>query len=302
MNLRFLQTVIAVSTTGSLAGAADMLGLSHSAVSLQIKALEDELQIRILDRSTRPPRLTDDGLSVLEYGEQLLKLAADIRSIGQSDSLVGAVKIGVVPSVLVKLIPPALANLRLAHPKLSIDIATGMSDDLMSDVAKRKLDFALLTQPGMIPDGLTESVICEEPLDVIIAADIPAASTREILMENPFILFNRRTWTGQQIDHYLRSEKLQVKLAMEIDSIEAIEALVAHGLGVSISPRRVGFPESDPRLRRLPIGPPFLLRRLTLVQRDRGPRKRVAKALERELKRIAGQTATTGMEAPDSHG
>ncbi|WP_164512268.1 LysR substrate-binding domain-containing protein [Oceaniglobus ichthyenteri] len=286
MNLRFLQSAVAFAQAGSLAGSARALGLSHSAVSLHIKGLEDELQIAILDRTTRPPRLTDDGLALVEHARHMLALTDTIRALATADTLVGQVRIGVVPSALIRLIPPALARLRAAHPGLDIQISSGLSGQLLNDLRNRDLDTALVTQPETLPDGVQQTLICREPLDVITAATVPSAPLRDLLETHPFIWFSRRTWTGQQIERHLRLQQITVKTAMEIDSIEAIESLVANGFGIAISPRRVGFSGSDPRLNRSPFGAPDLARGLSLISLERNPRKRVVQALTAELRAL----------------
>ena len=287
MNLRFLQSAVAFAQAGSLVGAARALGLSHSAVSLHLKALEDELQFAIINRTTRPPRLTDDGLALVERARQMLALAQDIRAIGADDTLVGQVRIGVVPSALIRLMPPALARLRASHPGLDVQISSGLSGQLLADLRNRDVDMALVTEPESLPDGVQHTLICREPLDVITAADVPTAPVAQILAQHPFIWFSRRTWTGQQIEQHLRTQKVTVKTAMEIDSIEAIESLVANGFGVSISPRRVGFSGVDPRLNRLPFGAPGLARGLSLISLARAPRERVVQALSAQLRAFA---------------
>ncbi|MGB3553731.1 MAG: LysR family transcriptional regulator [Jannaschia sp.] len=283
MNLRFLQSIVAFADHESLGAAARALGLSHSAVSLQVKSLEDSLGFAIIDRTTRPARLTDDGLQLVDRARHMLALSEDIRAIGAADTLVGSVVIGVVPSALIRLMPPALASLRASHPGLNVQIRSGLSEQLVQDVVHRSVDLALVTQPDILPDGLSETVICHEPLDVIAGQDVPQRTIAGILTHNPFIWFSRRTWTGQQIEQHLRHLKMPVQTAMETDSIEAIEALVANGLGVSVSPRRVGFDAPDPRLRRLPFPAPGLSRGLSLVSQTRNPRRRVVQALQSEL-------------------
>lgn len=288
MNLRFLQSIVAFADHGSLGAAARTLGLSHSAVSLQVKALEDTLGFAVIDRSTRPARLTDDGLQLVDRARQMLALSDDIRGIGSDDTLIGSVVIGVVPSALIQLMPPALARLQAAHPGLNIQIRSALSEQLVDDVLHRRVDLALATQPDVLPDELSETVICREPLELIAGRSAPQTTIETLLAENPFIWFSRRTWTGKQIEQHLRHLKIPIRTGMETDSIEAIEALVANGLGVSVSPRRVGFVTPDPRLRRLPFPGTGLSRGLSLISQARNPRRRVERALRDELRHIAG--------------
>lgn len=288
MNLRFLRTIIAVAEHPSLVSAANSLGLSHSAVSLQIKSLEDELQIPIMDRTTRPPTLTDKGMALVEYAHQMLGIGDDIRSLAQDGNLAGRVTIGIVPSALVGLLPPALAKLRIAHPELQISIRSGLSGELAQAVRARDIDLAVVSEPRVIPDGLVSQVICHEPLDVIMPLSITAETDVEAL-QHPFIWFSRRTWAGHLIEEKLFERRLFVRPTMEIDSIEAIESLVAHGFGVSITPRRFGVNNGESLVRRLPFGKPQETRTLTMISLERSARRRVADSLLVQLHQIIDQ-------------
>ena len=286
MNIRFLQAIVAIAEHSSFIAAADALGLSHSAVSLQVKTLEEELQLQIVDRSTRPPMLTDAGLSLVEHARQMLKIADDIRALATDDALVGTVTIGVVPSTLVNLIPPALARLRLAHPKLLVRVRSGLSGELLQAVRGREVDLAIVSERNDLPEGLISSLICEEPLNVITPLTIAEASDEDILRTYPFIWFNRRAWVGQQIEQYLLERKIHVLPVMEIDSIEAVESLVAHGLGISITPTRSCTFDGGDQLRRIPFGSPQKCRRLAMIMLQRGQRVRLADTLLYELRQL----------------
>lgn len=289
MNLRFLQAVVAIAEQPSFAAAAKVLGLSHSAISLQVKTLEEELQLQIVDRSTRPPTLTDTGFALVEHARRMLAIADDVRTLTHDDSLVGTATIGVVPSVLVNLIPPALARLRLAHPKLLVRIRSALSGELARAVFDRDIDLAIVSEPRTLPSGLVSYPICREPLNVVVPLSVEDAPDEHVLRSYPFIWFNRRTWAGQQIEQYLLDRRIHVQPVMEIDSIEAVESLVAHGLGISITPTRVCAPTGDHQLRRIPFGTPQKHRCLTMVTLEKGSRRRLAETLLRELQQLTSE-------------
>lgn len=289
MNLRFLETVIAFSEQPSLTATGEALGLSHSAVSLQIKALEDEIGIQIIDRSTRPAKLSDDGLALVGYARQLGNVLSDIRSLSTDHVLDGVVTMGVVPSALTGLFPPVLKRLTRAHPKLQVRIRSGLSEQLVAATTARDLDLAVVTEPLRMPEGLAMERIGSEPLDIIAPEALADTADDTLLTEQPFIWFSRRTWAGQQIERHLLSRGIQVNSAMEVDSIDAVETLVAHGLGVSITPRRLIRPGPQSNLVRRPFGAPQLHRHLCLIRLARSPRRRVADALTQELNRLAAQ-------------
>ena len=87
MNLRQLRSFVAIAETGTLSAAADAVGLSHSAVSLHVKALEEELCVPLIDRSRRPPVLTDRGTALVFYGRRLADLLDEMAGLGSEDEL-----------------------------------------------------------------------------------------------------------------------------------------------------------------------------------------------------------------------
>lgn len=286
MNLRQLQSLAAIAAHGSFTAAAEAIGLSHSAVSLQVKALEAELGVALVDRATRPPRLTAQGAALVERAHRVAALIDEIRGLGSADPLAGSLAVGVVPTEMVHLLPPALARLRRRHPQLGLSVRTGLSSELAQAVRGGELDAALVTGPEIVPEGLVLHEVAREPLALIAPAEAAEQGEAALLAAHPFIWFSRATWAGQQIERLIEARGLKPRAAMEADSLEAIEALVAHGLGVSVVPERVLAPRA-PGLRRLPFGDPPTERRLALVERVRNPRARLAAALHAELVAVA---------------
>lgn len=282
MNLRQLQSLVAIAEHGSFTAAARAVGLSHSAISLHVKALEQALGVALVDRATRPPRLTVEGAALVEHARRMSALMDEIRAIGADGALAGSLAVGVVPTEMVHLLPPALARLRQLHPRLSLRVRTGLSSELAQAVRGAELDIALVTAPDIMPEGLVLHEIAREPLSLIAPAGASEATVAEMIAAHPFVWFSRNTWAGQQIERLVEARGLHPRAAMEADSLEAVEALVAQGLGVSVVPERVLAPRS-PALRRLPFGAPRAYRRLALAERADNPRARLAEALRAEL-------------------
>ena len=280
MNLRRLRTMVAIAEAPSFTAAGAALGLSHGAVSLHVKELEAELGVALVDRARRPPVLTDRGAALVEHARRMLAIADEIAGLGSATALVGTLAVGIVPSAMAGLAPPALAALRAAHPGLRLRIRTGLSADLALMVRSGELDAALTTAPEAAIPGLRAREAAREPLEAIApdsgGADA-AQDARALLQGRPFIWFSRRTWAGQMIERRIEEMGLGVDAAMEVDSLEAVEALVRHGLGVSVAPRRAGAGRLG--IRAAPLGDPPLWRALALLERPRNPRARLADAL-----------------------
>lgn len=280
LNPRHLASLIAISDHGGFSAAANVLGRSHSAISLHIKALEEELGTRLLDRSVRPPALTLDGETLVEQGRRLQEVLDEIASVGQRRDLAGRLAVGIVPTAMTHLVPPALARLRVEHPGLAIDIRTGLSGEVAEAVRGGVLDAAVVTAPALRPVGLTTRAIVTEPLVVIAPASAVGETDTDLLVSFPFIWFSRRTWAGQQIESELQARRIRVRAQMEVDSLEAIQSLVRHGLGVAVVPDTGALADE---LTRVPFGAPQAVRELVLMTRPQATKGRLVDAFHAAL-------------------
>ena len=297
MNLRFLRTLVTISEQPTFSAASESLGLSHSAISLQIKALEQELQVTLVDRGRRPLVLTDRGIAVVEHARRIFAIYDEILSLSSSECLVGSLRVGVVPTAQINLLPPALAQLRAAHPQLRITMMTGLSAELAQHVRNREIDVAIVTKPEEPLEGLRIRVVCKEPYFVIAPPYGEGATDADLLTSHPFIWFNPKTWAGHQIQRKLIRRKIFVRDVMEADSLEAIESLVQHGLGASIVPKRACAPPFASELRVVPFGRPQEVRTLAMVERSSNPRARLAGALLQQLRLLADNANAESGEA-----
>ncbi|MGZ2256064.1 LysR family transcriptional regulator [Roseobacter sp. A03A-229] len=258
MNIQQMRILIAVIDEGSFAAAGDSVGRSHSAISLQIKALERELGLALFDRMVRPPAPTPKAKALVDHARKVVKLFDATPTIVTGQVVHGRLRVGAVPTVLGSFLPGALATLRTHHPDLSIDVHSGGSDKLAEQLLQGALDIAICTRPPQPIAGLKWHHIAREPLVVIAPEDMPG-DERALLSSHPFIWFNRKTWAGSAIEAHLEVRKIEVNATMEIDSLDAIETLVREGLGVSIVPVCRGSDGSWPGLRAVPFGdPPFV--------------------------------------------
>lgn len=288
MNLRFLRSVVAISQYGSLNAAAAQLGLSHSAVSLQVKALEDELQFQILDRSKRPPILTSEGLALVEHARRMEDVASDIQALAQRDRLFGRVTIGAAPSTIQHIMAPALARLHSAHPDVEIEMVSALSQDLINMALDGVVHVALVTDPGASSDNLETAHVYSEPYCLLVSAEETGRDPDNLLRTRPYIWFDRKTRLSQDVSAYLIGRAVDVQSMMEVDSFEGVEALVGHNLGVSILPRRALAPEPKGVLF-LPLGGDNHCRRIVIATRKNSPRKLLFKLLQEIFSDLIGQ-------------
>lgn len=288
MNLRHIETFVAIAEAGSFQAAAERLHLTQSAVSMQMKALEDTLQAVLFDRSSRPPTLSPLGRTLLDPARDLLRGADAFREIAaQRDELFGSLRLGVIPSATTGIAPSALAALREAHPRMRVRVEGGLSTALEDRVADGTLDAAIITQRARPPQGLEALTIMRERLIVAVHRDAPELPAVELLEALPFIRFNRATGVGRVIENGLQLLGVRVDESMELDSIEAILEMVSRRLGVAIVPEHSIADRMAASVRTLPFGDPVLERRVGLIIRSRNRDTALVRAVYETLREIA---------------
>lgn len=269
MNIRHLETLLAIADSGSFAAAADRVGVTQSAVSMQMKTLEEELGASLFDRTRRPPVLNETADGLLGRVRELVRLSEDIRAVAGGGTARGRLRLGIIPTAATGLVPAALARLAVRAPDLRIRVESGLSVDLVRRVAQGALDAAVVTETPRLERGLILNPIKEEPLVVAAPIGAPGRGDRDLLRTLPFVRFNRRTGVGRVIDTALRQRRIVVSEAMELDSIEAILAMVARGLGVAVAPAGSITDGLRETVRTVPFGDPPVRRRVALIERDR---------------------------------
>lgn len=285
MSIRHLRTLLAIAEQGSFAAAARAVRLTQSAVSMQMRALEEELGTALFDRSTRPPALTSAARALIADAEELVRgydrLVHERRS--QDAPVEGHLRLGAVPSVITGILPTAIAALRRRHPGMHVEIAMALSADLVDRLERGRLDAAIVSELGKPRQGYLWQPFAREPLVLIAPLDAPRQSAAELLAAYPFIRYTRQAWVGRLIDATLKRRRIKVGEAMTLDTLEAVTAMVSHGLGVSIVPQRGhGAPFPFP-VRAQALAKPTVYRQLGLLRAESHAKGLLADALLTEL-------------------
>ncbi|GBE43620.1 HTH-type transcriptional regulator GltR [bacterium BMS3Bbin10] len=269
MSIRLLKTFIAIASEGSFAAAADKLGLTQSAVSLQMKALEEEFRTELFDRTLRRPTINASGRELLARASEVVRLYDQLpEAVSEPNDLAGSFTFGAVNTIMAGVLPGALRRLRNAHPRLRARVVSGLSAELVHMVDRGEIDAALVSEPpAKLDPDLVWTGLYGEPLVVIAPKGCEAKTDVQLLKELPFIRFSRSAWAGRLIHKALRQRQIKVNQSMETDSLEAIALMVSRGLGVSVVPLR---PIADPfpaPLVVIPFGKNTVLRSVGMVSR-----------------------------------
>ncbi|KAF1050912.1 MAG: Hydrogen peroxide-inducible genes activator [Stenotrophomonas maltophilia] len=293
MSLRALRTLVAIAQHGSFARAAEAVHLTQSAVSLHVRRLEEEFNAPLFDRSRRLPVLTEAGHLALERAREILALYDSIAAeLGDGSELTGRLRLGAIHTALSGFLPAALAALSREHPRLRVNVSSGMSAELALRIDSGELDAAVTTEPVKpYPHGLVSTPLYQEGFWIIAPAHVESRDPRRLLQDYPFFRFDRRAWAGRTIEQALRRQRLRVQTSMELDSQEAIIQMVASGLGVAVIPLASHTFHALEGVLRLPFCEPQLGRRVVLLERADRRAGRLAGALVEAVRAQAGDAA-----------
>lgn len=270
MTIRLLRTLVAVADNATFSAAADVVHVTHAAVSQQMQALEADLGIALFNRSSRTPELTPAGHQVVARAR---KLIADydnlVPSVLADGGLSGVITLGALRTTLTGLTPQAMARLKSKFPQLGLHIRPGLTRTLIADVQRGTLDAAIVTRPQLMPVGVVFRDLAQEPMQLITSVEETEDDPIALLKSRPFIRFNRNAVVGALIDTWIVSKRIRVSETMELDSPEAIASMVQANLGVSIVPDLAVKPNDGVAVKRLDLGPDAPKRTLGLVhQKD----------------------------------
>lgn len=287
MSIRDLRTFLAIAESGSFAGASRRVRRTQSAVTMQIKALEDQIGAPLFDRSKRPPVPNDLARALVPKAAEVVLAYDRLFEIAKGEAIEGHLRLGAVPSVMTGIMPRSLVALRAKYPGMHVELAMGLSADLVERVRRGAVDAAIVSELRDKRSGLRWSPFAREPLVLIAPVDAPRRSAEQLIATYPFIRYAREAWVGQLIDRVIRKRRLRVNEAMMLDTLEAITTMVHHGLGISIVPLRVIGDPALPAVRRVPLPGPPVHRVLGVVDTPGHPKSTLVDALLAELEALA---------------
>ena len=284
-SIRTLQTFLSAARLGSFAAAGQAVGLTASAVGLQVRALESELGLSLFDRGPRAVVLNTDGRRLLGPMQDIVDRYQALQSRPGADELGGTVVMGALVSALMGAFADALWTLKRQHPALEVKLFAGQSADFAARVERGELDAAVVTQPpARLPATLAWTRLYSEPMVLIVPRqphfNLPSAPL-QMLALCPFMRFDRHTWTGHLVNEALAQCRARVTEGMELNSVEAIVALVRQGFGVSIVPQLANLQwGSDKALRVVKLPRVSVQRHVGLLERRQHSRQRFTQAVK----------------------
>jgi DNA-binding transcriptional LysR family regulator len=253
MDLSFLQSLVLVVDSGSLAQAARTQQLTSAALRKRITALEQELGVALIVRSGHTLMPTEACVDLLPRARHLLHEYAMLKEDVEPSGLSGQLKIGAISTALTGLMPDALRALAIHAPNLTPFLKPGTSIDLYNALLSEQLDVAVLVAPPFkAPKSIVTITLRSEPL-VLITPRKLQASVKEALSTQFYIRYDATSWGGRYAQQYVLDQRLTPRLLCDLDGLEAITLMVAQDLGVSLIPAWEGLKDLKAKVHVTPI-------------------------------------------------
>jgi DNA-binding transcriptional LysR family regulator len=283
MDTRFIESFVAVVEKGSFAEAARRLNLSPAGIAQQLRTLEREIGKPLVVRTGRTVAPTEVGLAILDRARYLLRQVRELKAITTDHAITGELRLGAPPTVLAGVMPKILASFTAKYPQVKIYLVSSESIELYHTVLRGDLDAALLVEPRFaIPKTCTWTTLRTDRLVALTPLNMPPDDTSRVLMQAPFIRYDRSSWGGQIVDSYLRQAGLRPKVHLELSAINAIAALVAEGIGVSLVPDWSTPWGVEHCIRKLPVANRNYAVRVGLLAANKSPNHRLTRLLHTE--------------------
>jgi DNA-binding transcriptional LysR family regulator len=244
MQIETLKIFCDLVETQSFSQAAEMNFVTQSAVSQQVRGLEEKFKRRLLERvrGRREVRLTDAGES---FHQESLKVMEAYRQLqermrGLDGTVSGTVRVATVYSVGLHELPPAVRRFMELYPSAKIDLEYSRTTRVVRDVMNGAVDLGVVAYPEK-RRGLSVVTLPGDRLVLICPPTHPLAGRKKIkateLKDQGFVLFERDIPTRRATDRILKSHGVTVRRVAEFDNIETIKRAVEVGFGAAIVPR-----------------------------------------------------------------
>ena len=285
LNLDQLATFALVIDTGSFSAAADRLGLSQPAVSLQVRQLERRLAVRLIERVGKRARATPAGAELLRHVPQIeaaVENAVDAVA-DHARGVTGRVRLGTGATACLYFLPAVLRQLREEFPALSVVVSTGNTDEHVRKVEDNSIDLALVTLPAA-GRSLSVMPVLDDEFVAIGRGDLAPLKARvgpADLAALPLVLFEPAANTRKLVDRWFAAEGLQPQPVMELGSVEAMKEMVAAGLGYGLVPgMSMAGRGAHPALKASRLAPRMHRTLAVVIRRDKPLNKALRTVLE----------------------
>lgn len=291
MKLRDLQYLVAVDEERHFHRAAERCFVSQPTLSGQLKKLEEELGVALVERSTRQVVMTDVGSAIAEQARKVLTEAKGIQEIAQTyhDPMAGDLHTGLIPTLAPYLLPRIMPAINRKYPQLKLWLHEYQTAELLEKLRRAELDLLILALP-VGTDEFLEIDLFEEDFLLAVSSDDPLAQRSTIGMDE----LSAREMLLLEEGHCLRQQALDVCFAAgakensvyHASSLETLRHMVAEGMGTTFFPE-LAVPAKQTKkdaVRYIPFKKPKPSRRVGMLYRKGSHRELTYRTLKTTIK------------------
>jgi DNA-binding transcriptional LysR family regulator len=254
LDIRFLESLLAVAETGSIAAAARQQGLTAAAVSQRIRVLEAEFGAALLNRTAHAALPTEACFRLLPAARRLVQDAEQLISGIDASGLSGPFRLGAVSTALSDTVPAVIQHFRIKAPQAVLTVRPGTSADLYEGLRGGALDAAItVAAPFDLPKDIISRTL---EVQAAVHALPPDRDTPASYEDLPWIVYDRQSWGGRTLWSAFGGLVGEEHILCELDAPETIAQMVSHGAGQAILPVWQGLRMHGPAmtLKSLPGG------------------------------------------------
>lgn len=278
MTLTELRYIVAVARERHFGRAAEACFVSQPTLSVAIKKLEEELDVKIFERGGSEVSVTPLGEDIVRQAQSVIEQASAIKEIAKrgKDPLAGALRLGIIYTIGPYLLPELVRHTIERYPQMPLMLQENFTVKLLEMLRTGELDCAIMAEP--FPDtGLAIAPLYDEPFVVAAPASHPFAqreqiSSAELKSETMLLLGTGHCFRDHVLEvcpEFARfsSDAEGIRKSFEGSSLETIKHMVASGMGVTVVPTLSVPKEPQAHLRFVPFEDPVPSRRVVLAWR-----------------------------------
>jgi LysR family hydrogen peroxide-inducible transcriptional activator len=290
MTLTELRYIVAVAREKHFGRAAEACFVSQPTLSVAVKKLEDELDVKIFERGGSEVSVTPLGEQIVRQAQQVIEQASAIKEIAKSgkDPLSGPLRLGIIYTIGPYLLPDLVRHAIALTPQMPLMLQENFTVKLLEMLRTGELDCAIMAEP--FPDaGLAIAPLYDEPFMAAVPRSHPLAkrksvSAEELKKETMLLLGTGHCFRDHVLEvcpEFARfsSETEGIRKSFEGSSLETIKHMVASGMGVTVVPMLSVPREPQPHVVYIPFAQPPPSRRVVLAWRRSFPRYEAIAAL-----------------------
>ena len=302
LTLRQLQYFVALAELRHFGKAAEKCCVTQPALSMQMKELEDALGMQLIERRRGALELTAEGREIAGRAHIVLNTVRDLQDYARhrSQTLVGDLRLGIIPSVAPYLLPKILPEVQARYPELQLKLHERLTQNLVAELIDGSLDAIILALP--VPDSRAEAVqLFDDRFLLARPRASPGAKKRRVslagLKNEKLLLLNDGHCLRDQALSYCHSIARDMLSEFGASSLSTIMKMVANGYGVTLLPEIAAASElADSRIELLHFAPPEPKRTIGLAWRKTSTRKKDFVALGHLIAEAQGARASSNGE------